>query len=37
MVMAEIVLDGKAVTVDVTPLSLTRFREGHIVEERAVI
>lgn len=37
MAMAEIIVQGRATTLDVSGLSITRFREGHIIEERAVI
>ena len=35
-VMAELILDGKASTIDVSALSLDRFRTGQLVPERAV-
>ncbi|MBI4496500.1 MAG: FAD-binding oxidoreductase, partial [Chloroflexi bacterium] len=37
MVIAEVIVDGRATTVDITPLSLARFREGRVIEELAVI
>jgi sarcosine oxidase subunit beta len=30
VVMAELILDGAARTVDITPLRMTRFREGAL-------
>ena len=35
-VMAELILDGKASTIDISALSLDRFRTGQLVPERAV-
>jgi len=35
-VMAELILDGKASTIDISALSLERFRTGQLVPERAV-
>ncbi len=35
-VMAELILDGKASTIDVSALSLDRFRTGHLSPERVV-
>ncbi|MBI4382078.1 MAG: FAD-binding oxidoreductase, partial [candidate division NC10 bacterium] len=35
-VMAELILDGKASTIDISALSLERFRMGRLVPERAV-
>ena len=37
MVMAEIILQGQATTLDVSALDISRFQAGHMVEERAVI
>ena len=34
--MAELILDGKASTIDISPLSLDRFRTGRLSPERAV-
>jgi sarcosine oxidase subunit beta len=36
LLMAEMLLDGKASTIDISPLSLDRFRTGQLVPERAV-
>ena len=35
-VVTELILDGKASTIDISPLSLDRFRTGQLVPERAV-
>jgi len=37
LLIAEEVLDGKASTLDISPLTLDRFREGRAVPERSVI
>jgi len=33
IVAAELIVDGKATTIDVTPLAPTRFREGRLIHE----
>jgi hypothetical protein len=35
--MSEIILDGKAVSVDVSKLDLNRFREGRLIREYNVV
>src|SRR5690606_40889425 len=35
--LAEIILDGKATFLDVTPLQLSRFSEGRLLHETAFI
>jgi sarcosine oxidase subunit beta len=37
LLLAEEILDGKAHTLDITSLSLTRFREGKLIEEYNVV
>jgi sarcosine oxidase subunit beta len=37
LLLAEEILDGKAHTVDISPLSLTRFREGKLLAEYNVV
>ena len=34
--MAELILDGRASTIDISALSLDRFRTGRVFPERAV-
>ena len=34
--MAELILDGKAATIDISPLGIERFRAGRLIPERAV-
>jgi hypothetical protein len=35
--ITEEILDGKAHTVDITPLSISRFSTGHTEEEKNVV
>jgi len=37
LLLAEEILDGKAHTLDITSLSLTRFREGKLIQEYNVV
>ena len=30
MMMAELIVDGKSTTIDITPFRLSRFAEGHL-------
>ena len=32
--MAELILDGKAHSVDISPLSIERFASGHLFDEK---
>lgn len=35
--MAELILDGKFLTVDVSKLDLARFQEGRLIQEYHVV
>ena len=37
LLLAEEIVDGRAHTLDITPLSITRFREGRLIREHNVI